>query len=83
MLPGKIWSVEIAGQERIFCGPDCEDAYRQYWLPRYGADGAGEAHALSSQCVKPQPGPSTGRHVEEDAAEQAALQGSEDTWRKA
>jgi|GEM_PF-964491 len=36
MLPGKLWSVEIAGQEHIFCDAACEATYREYWYPRYG-----------------------------------------------
>ncbi len=38
MLPGKLWSVQIAGQEHIFCDAACEAIYREYWYPRYGAD---------------------------------------------
>lgn len=37
MIPVKYWVVGQAdGSEKIFCGPDCEQLYREYWLPKYG-----------------------------------------------
>jgi hypothetical protein len=29
----RLWIVELAGHERRFCGPDCEELYRTYVLP--------------------------------------------------
>ena len=78
MLPGKTWSVDIAGQARIFCDPDCEDAYRDYWLPRYGADAISRANASMTQCVESHPGPLPGEHVEKDVSVRGAMQGSEE-----
>jgi len=37
MIPRDIWVVEEDGQKRLFCGPECERLYREYWLPKYGA----------------------------------------------
>ena len=36
MIPRDIWVVEEDGQKRLFCGPECERLYREYWLPKYG-----------------------------------------------
>jgi hypothetical protein len=36
MIPRDLWVVEEGGDRRVFCGPDCEDLYRTYWLPKYG-----------------------------------------------
>jgi len=43
MLPGKMWSATINGDEKVFCNPGCEDTYHRYWRPRYvgGAPTAG------------------------------------------
>ena len=30
----RLWKVEIDGQERRFCGPECEKLYRTYVLPK-------------------------------------------------
>lgn len=37
MIPRDIWVVDEDGQKRLFCGPECERLYREYWLPKYGA----------------------------------------------
>jgi len=37
MIPRDIWVVEAASETRLFCGPDCERLYQDYWLPKYGA----------------------------------------------
>ena len=36
MIPRDAWLVEEAGETRVFCGPECERLYRDYWLPKYG-----------------------------------------------
>jgi hypothetical protein len=37
MIPMRYWVVEQAdGSEKTFCDPDCEQLYREYWLPKYG-----------------------------------------------
>jgi hypothetical protein len=30
----RLWVVEVAGQERRFCGPECERLYRDYVVSR-------------------------------------------------
>ena len=30
----RLWIVELDGAERRFCGPACEQLYREYVLPR-------------------------------------------------
>jgi hypothetical protein len=30
----RLWVVEVDGEERRFCGPDCEDLYRDYVASR-------------------------------------------------
>ena len=30
----RLWVVEVEGEERRFCGPDCEKLYREYVVPR-------------------------------------------------
>jgi len=30
------WVVMEDGEELVFCQPNCERLYRDYWLPRYG-----------------------------------------------
>jgi hypothetical protein len=32
MLIGQVW---VSGG-RVFCEPECEHLYREYWLPRHG-----------------------------------------------
>ena len=34
-LPLRAWVVDEEGHELVFCDPDCERLYREYWLPRY------------------------------------------------
>ena len=37
LIPRRIWRVEINGRLLDFCGEDCEQWYRDYWLPRYAS----------------------------------------------
>lgn len=30
----RLWVVEVEGEERRFCGPECEELYRGYVLPK-------------------------------------------------
>ncbi len=30
----RLWVVEVDGEERRFCGPECEQLYRDYVVPR-------------------------------------------------
>jgi hypothetical protein len=30
----RLWVVDVEGEERRFCGPDCEKLYREYVVPR-------------------------------------------------
>jgi hypothetical protein len=39
-LTGRRWQVLTGPTAGTFCDPDCEEIYRDYWLPRYRADGA-------------------------------------------
>ena len=32
IIPKNFWIVEIASRELVFCDPDCEQLYRDYWL---------------------------------------------------
>jgi hypothetical protein len=36
LIPRRIWRVEIDGRPLDFCGAECEQWYRDYWMPRYG-----------------------------------------------
>jgi ribosomal protein L24E len=36
-IPRRAWVAVQDGRESIFCDPECERLYREYWLPRYGA----------------------------------------------
>lgn len=35
-LGRRAWSDDPDGGGELFCEPDCEALYREYWLPRYG-----------------------------------------------
>jgi hypothetical protein len=35
-MRARVWAVQIDGYTRRFCDRSCEQAYRDYWLPRYG-----------------------------------------------
>jgi ribosomal protein S26 len=37
-IPRRAWVVEEQQRELVFCHPDCERIYRDYWLPRYGSE---------------------------------------------
>jgi hypothetical protein len=30
----RLWVVDVEGEERRFCGPDCEQLYREHVLPK-------------------------------------------------
>jgi ribosomal protein L24E len=34
-IPRRAWVSVHDGLELIFCDPDCERLYHEYWLPRY------------------------------------------------
>jgi hypothetical protein len=36
MIPRDILVVDEGGEKRLFCGPECERLYHEYWLPKYG-----------------------------------------------
>ena len=36
MIPYRIWLVDFHGEEKKFCGPECERLYLEYWLPTHG-----------------------------------------------
>ncbi|MFT4038053.1 MAG: hypothetical protein QM692_07740 [Thermomicrobiales bacterium] len=40
LVPRHIWLVEFGGRELPFCNAECEAIYRDYWLPKYGAEAA-------------------------------------------
>ncbi|MFN8224828.1 MAG: hypothetical protein U0R50_16460 [Gaiellales bacterium] len=36
-IAARYWGAEVNGHDRMFCSPDHERLYLDYWLPRYGA----------------------------------------------
>jgi ribosome-binding protein aMBF1 (putative translation factor) len=36
-IPTRAWIVVLHGEELVFCDPDCERLYHDYWLPKYGS----------------------------------------------
>jgi hypothetical protein len=44
----QLWVVEVEGEERRFCGPDCEQLYREHVLPKRRArtSSAAASHAV-------------------------------------
>jgi len=36
LIPRRAWVSTREGHELIFCDPECERLYQDYWLPRYG-----------------------------------------------
>jgi ribosomal protein L24E len=36
MIPRDILVVDQGGEKWLFCGPECERLYHEYWLPKYG-----------------------------------------------
>jgi hypothetical protein len=32
----RYWGAEANGEAKMFCSPDHERLYHEYWLPRYG-----------------------------------------------
>ena len=41
-IPNRAWVVEIQGEELVFCAPDCERLYHDYWIKKYGDSAGGE-----------------------------------------
>ncbi len=35
IIPKMLWIAEEEGEKKIFCGPDCEKLYQEYWLPAH------------------------------------------------
>lgn len=33
IIPRDYWGVHENGKKLVFCDPDCEQLYREYWLP--------------------------------------------------
>ncbi len=33
IIPKKFWIVEEGSEKLVFCDPDCEQLYQDYWLP--------------------------------------------------
>lgn len=33
IIPKNFWIAEEGGERLVFCNPDCEKLYRDYWLP--------------------------------------------------
>ena len=33
IIPKNFWVVEEGGEKLVFCDSDCEQLYRDYWLP--------------------------------------------------
>ena len=33
IIPKNLWVVEEGGERLVFCDPDCERLYNDYWLP--------------------------------------------------
>jgi hypothetical protein len=40
LIPGRYWVADVEGDERAFCGPEHEEKYLTYWIPRHGSAGA-------------------------------------------
>ena len=40
IIPKFFWAAEVRGQRHMFCGPECERLYREYWLPQQAGDTA-------------------------------------------
>lgn len=38
LMYGEPVDAQIAESTRRFCGADCRDLYRGYWIPRHGAE---------------------------------------------
>ena len=37
LVPRRAWRVEFEEKPLLFCNKECEELYRSYWLPKYGA----------------------------------------------
>ncbi len=33
IIPKNLWIAGESGQTLVFCGPDCEELHKTYWLP--------------------------------------------------
>jgi hypothetical protein len=39
MIPHRIWVVEMdGGEKKEFCSPECEQLYKEYWLPTHAKE---------------------------------------------
>lgn len=36
-IAGRYWSAEVNGESMMYCSPEHEALYHDYWLPRHGA----------------------------------------------
>ena len=43
MIPRQEWVSEVEGQKRVFCSPECEQLYLDYWVPKHGPTLPGES----------------------------------------
>ena len=41
LIPGRYWVASVEGAEHAYCGPQHEEKYVSYWLPRYRPADAG------------------------------------------
>ncbi len=39
IIPKNFWIVEEGAEKLVFCNPDCEQLYRDYWLPSQKPEG--------------------------------------------
>jgi hypothetical protein len=46
VIPRRLWVVELAGQQHVFCDEGCERLYRDYWLTQ-GKDDAAPAQGTT------------------------------------
>jgi hypothetical protein len=37
LIPRRVWVADVEGARLEFCSEGCEELYRRYWLPKYGA----------------------------------------------
>ena len=42
MIPKDLWVANLDGERKVFCSPECEEIYLQYWLPKYKPSQASE-----------------------------------------
>ena len=41
LVPKHLWIARIHEEPKTFCSPECEDLYRDYWLPSQASQPAG------------------------------------------